>query len=190
MVIHKLHWKLRIDNPATVKPADFFKVFNSWIPDSPEVFVDVADYQHVHDGPLILLVGHYVDCALDATDRQLGFLYSRKQPLAKSTAETMHLTLLACLQAALRLQADPVFNGTLSLRTDSVQLIVNDRALAPNTPETLARLRPHLEAVGTALFGNATLTRADADAPKKRFSVVMAGNVSVPLAELAARLAK
>ena len=89
MNLQFLNWKIFLDNPAEVESEEFFRVWNAWIPDSPEVFVDVADYAHVNDGPLIVLVGHYLNFSLDSGDRRLGLLYDYKQPMEGANDEKL-----------------------------------------------------------------------------------------------------
>ena len=103
MDLQYLNWKLYLENPAEAEPDEWFKVFNGWIPDSPEIFIDVADYKHVQDGPVTVLVGHYVNLSLDAGGRTLGLLYDYKHPMAGSNEEKLKSSLLGLLRAALRL---------------------------------------------------------------------------------------
>src|SRR5690606_15524340 len=70
MNLQNIQWKLHLDESTVGNPHDWFKAFGTWIPDSPEVFVDVADYSHVQDGPVIFLSGHNECYSLDATGRR------------------------------------------------------------------------------------------------------------------------
>lgn len=188
MELQKINWKLFIKTPDTATPERFFKIFNAWIPDSPEVFIDVADYKHVHDGPLILLVGHYVDYALDATGRELGLLYNRKQPMEGSAAERVRQSLCDVLKAAARLADDAEFAGQLLFDTSRFGFIVNDRALAPNTAATFQAIAPLLTAVFEPIFGVGNVRLDHLQDPKQRFTVTVQTTNSASLAELVARL--
>lgn len=173
MSVEKPNWKLFIANPERVVPGDFFKVFNTWIPNSPEIFVDVADYSHVHDGPLTLLVGHYVDYALDATGRRLGLLYNRKRNAERQAPIDLKTSLRETLAAAKRLLDDPTLKGKLAFKSDELLFMVNDRALAPNTAETFARIKLELDAVCTSLYGKGAYTLEQKKDPKQRFQVLI-----------------
>lgn len=175
MNLQKIHWKVYFKNPAVAKPDDFFRVFNTWIPDSPEIFIDVADYQHVHDGPVTLLAGHHVDYALDDTDRRRGFLYARKQPLTGDNASKISGSFSDFTETCKKLADDPLFEGQLQFKTDELLFLINDRGIAPNTKETLNAIKPELEKFFSKQgIGPVTLThRAD---PKQRFSVVISAN--------------
>lgn len=184
MNLQKINWKLFFKDPKAAKPDTFFKVFNSWIPDSPEIFVDVADYQHVHDGPLTALVGHYVDYYLDDTGRRLGLLYSRRQGPDGSNEERISQTLKEILAAADRLEGNPEFGGNLQFSTSEILLIANDRALAPNRVETFNAIRPDLEKVLVKLFGKNQYSLTHLDDPRRRFSVSIVAKQSFSIKEL------
>jgi hypothetical protein len=64
---------------------------------------------------------------------------------------------------------------------------VNDRLLAPNTPETFEALRPALTAYFDALYGAGAYTLTPVAPGRERFSVNVTVSAPVTLAELAAR---
>ncbi|MBI4412413.1 MAG: hypothetical protein HY541_08020 [Deltaproteobacteria bacterium] len=171
MNLQKINWKIYFKSAVAAKPDIFFKVFNTWIPDSPEIFVDVADYRHVHDGPLVLLAGHYVDYALDHTDRRLGFLSGQKGGIQGDLAERIQSSLLEFLKAAQRLEKDPAFGGKLDFATNELLFIANDRALAPNTSATFSEIKPILYKILSRIFESKELNMEHLPNPKQRFSV-------------------
>ncbi len=154
-LIENINWKIFLDNPEAAKPEELFRVFNGWIPDSPEIFIDVADYQHVGDGPLVLLSGHYVNYVLDSMEGRLGLLYDRRQPYDVNLDNVARLkqSLLDTLRAAKRLADDASFPEKLKFFTGELRLVMNNRALTPNTPEAFAALQPHLAKALEAVFG-------------------------------------
>lgn len=184
MNLQKINWKLFFKDPTVAKPDDFFRVFNSWIPDSPEIFIDVADYQHVHDGPLTVLIGHFVDYALDETDRRRGFLYGCKKTLEGDEEERLRTTLSSLLKAADRLVSDSLFGGKLHFLTNELEFTVNDRALAPNTSETFTALSPQLNKVMKNLYGEGNYQLNHLKNPKRRFSVRITSTKTFSLPEL------
>lgn len=163
--LQKIQWKLFFKNPSAIKPDDFFRIFNTWIPNSEEVFVDVADYSHTHDGPVTLLVGHYLDYALDNTDLKLGFLYSHKQPLAGDNQEKLNSTFQRFLQACQRLKTE--------FKTDEIFFQINDRALAPSTPKIFAAIQGELTRFLDAILTPGSYTLEHQKEPKKRFGVLI-----------------
>jgi len=187
MDIQKITWKIYFKNPEACKPEEFFKVFSTWIPNSPEIFVDVIDYKHVVDGPLTLLAGHYVDYMLDHTDRRLGFLYSAKKPLNGSNSEKIEESLADFLESCKRLIEDPLFKGKLQFKTNELLFMINDRGIAPNTPETFSQVKPDLEKVTRTVFGSDSSLEQVSD-PKKRFSVILTCQKETDLKKLIDRL--
>lgn len=189
--IEKINWKLFIDRPESVATSDFFKVFNTWIPNSPEIFVDVADYAHVHDGPLTVLVGHYVDYCLDAGDRRLGLLYNckRKRRDPGQAPVSLESSLAELFTAAKRLCADPVFQGKLAFKGDELSFLVNDRALAPNTAATFRAFEPGLNALCTALYSKGAYTLTPVNEPKQRFRVTIKNTAGRSIDDCLKRLA-
>jgi hypothetical protein len=169
MNLQHVNLKLYLENPETIKLADFAAVFNNWIQKQrlEELLIDVADYLHVHNGPGIMLIGHEADYSLDNRAGRLGLLYNRKEQIDGTTQEKLAQAARAVLTAAQILERE---NG-LKFNGSEVQLIVNDRLLVPNTLETYAALEPELRTFFDKLYGGTghTLThRAD---PRERFTV-------------------
>lgn len=183
-----INWKIFLENPAEAETEEWFKVLNEWIPDSPEVFLDVADYKHVSDGPVLVLVGHYLNLSLDGNGRRLGLLLDYKQPMDGTNPEKLKSTLLTLLKAAQRLQAEPGLHHKPRFKASELQLIVNSRAVAPNTPATLEAAKPDLVKVLSAAYGEGGFSLDhDAD-PRVRFSVQARSKAPIALDELVQRL--
>ncbi len=194
MNIQNVNWKLFIENPEDIVPAEFFKVFSDWIPDSPEIFVDVSDYTHVHDGPILFLAGHFVNFALDLTGNRLGLLSDYKQVMDGSDEEILRKTLAETLQTAKRLEDEPQFKTAPKFSLTELSFIVNNRAVAPNTPATFAALAPELQKVLGKAFGSdkVHLEQVKGD-PRERFAVTIQiqedGKGKPSLANLISKLA-
>jgi hypothetical protein len=168
--VQHVNVKFFLLNAAGVKTADYTGVFNGWIQTRAlgELLVDVADYGHVHQGPGLVLIGHESNYSLDETGGRLGLLYNRKALVEGSNQARLRQAVARALTAAQKLEREQGFHFDGS----EVQLILNDRRLAPNTPETLAVLRPDLEALFNTLFAGAayTVTHSSTD-PRERFTV-------------------
>jgi len=133
-----------------------------------ELLIDVADYLHVHNGPGMILIGHEADYSLDNRAGRLGLLYNRKAQLDGSVQEKLAQAAGAALIAARLLEKE---NG-VKFNGHEAQLLINDRLLVPNTPETFAALEPDLRAFFDRLYSGTeyTLTYASVD-PRERFTV-------------------
>jgi hypothetical protein len=171
MNLQQLNWKTHLSNAGITAPSEWFKVFNTWIPDGPEVFIDVTDYRHVGEGPVILLAGHKANFSLDQTGMRMGLLYDMRQPLETSNADKLKSTLKRLLEGAARLEDDATFAERPVFDAGDLKLVVNNRAVAANTEANFSALKdeatPLLDAVLGA--GNYSVSR-DLD-PKQRLAL-------------------
>jgi hypothetical protein len=169
MNVQHINIKFYIENAESVKIADFYPVFNTWTQTQrlDELLVDVADYLHVHNGPGLMLIGHEADYSLDNRAGRLGLLYNRKEQLEGTTQEKLVQAARAALTVALILQNE---NG-LKFNGQEVQVIVNDRLLAPNNTKTFGALEPDLKAFFNKLFNSAEYTLTNIAEPRERFTV-------------------
>lgn len=172
--LQKIGWKFFFEKGVSVPSTKTsFTIFNTWIAGSPEIFIDVSDYSHVPEGPVVLLTGYYADVVIDRTDDQLGFLYQQKMPLSGTTSEKLEKTLKTALAAATRFGNEALLKDKMAIDHTRLQFLINDRAIAPNTPETYARYQEALADCLTKTFGKAPkLTHLSE--PKKRFRVLAA----------------
>jgi len=169
MNIQHINIKLFIENPESVNLADYSAVFNTWIQKHKldELLIDVADYLHVHNGPGLILIGHEADYSLDNRSGQLGLLYNRKEPLDGSTQEKFTQAARAILNVAQLLEKE---NG-LKFNAQELQVMINDRLLAPNTIETFVTLEPELRTFLDKLYGGAEYEISYKTDPRERFTV-------------------
>lgn len=186
MELQHINLKLFIENPESVKLEDYGGIFNNWIQQqwTDELLVDVADYQHVHAGPGVVLIAHEANYSIDNTDNRLGLLYNRKAQLSGTNQEKLAQAARALLKAAQKLQKEQglKFNGR------EVQLIINDRLVAPNTTETLGALLPDLNAFFGKLFGGAEFTIDPVANPRERFTVFVTSVVDSDVNSLLSRV--
>jgi hypothetical protein len=169
MNVQHINIKFFIENPEIVNLAEYSAVFNSWIQEHAleELLIDVADYLHVHNGPGIMLIGHEADYSLDNRAGRLGLLYNRKAQLEGTTQEKLAQAAHAALTAAQILKKE---NG-LKFSGQEVQIIINDRLLVPNTPETFDTLESDLRAFFDRLYSDAEYTLTHHTDPRERFTV-------------------
>jgi hypothetical protein len=184
----KINIKFYADAPG-LRLANVVPIFHSWIqfhsiPD--HLLIDVADYNHVPDGPGVVLVAHEANIYLDRFDGRLGLTYSRKQPLLGRFSDRLRFCFIAALQAAALLDGNSDLNG-IKFRTNETNLRINDRLYAPNTPETLAQVKPELEKFLREFYGSDVKVEHRAD-PRRLFEVQIRANSAPSLEELTSRL--
>jgi hypothetical protein len=186
MDIQHVNIKLFIENPETVHLDDYTGIFNGWIQNqwTEELLVDVADYQHVHAGPGVVLVAHEAHYSIDNTENRLGLLYGRKTKIDGSTVDKLAQATRATLKAAQKLEKEQ----KLKFNTREVQVIINDRLLAPNTSETLAALSPDLNTFFGKLFDGAEFAIDHNVDPRERFTVTVTTSAKTDVKTLLSRL--
>lgn len=180
--------KVHVDGPLAIDPAKVVDVFHPWVAGQtiPGVLlVDVAELLHVPDGPGVIAVGYEADFALDHGDGIWGAFYRRKNVLPGSNHDRIAEALHSVGDLCVRLET--ALPGLKFSRTD-FELIINDRGIAPNTPETYAAALPEIAAGLRAAVGHEgfTFTRHDRE-PRRRFGVTIKSAQTLEWAALAAR---
>ena len=178
----KLSLKLFLEDPAQAHGLKLLPVFQTWIQlhaMEDHLMIDVADYDHVPDGPGTVLVTHEANLYLDHIGGRPGLLYQRKQPLPGPFKDRLTTILRHTLQAARRLEDHP----GLRFRTDEFQLKIHDRLLAPNNPDTFNAVKADLEST----FGPAAQLHHNPD-PQKLFEVTVRAQGGRAISDLLAML--
>lgn len=144
------HFKVKLFATTQDAPVhSAIAVFHRWIQESllPDTLIDVSDYLHVPVGPGIILVAHEGIYSLDTEGGKLGLTYTRRTALGGSDTDRLRQAVESVLRAAELLESSPEFSGKLAFDRSSWEVAVNDRLLAPNTPETYQALQPALASV-------------------------------------------
>ena len=176
------------DGPLDLEP--YIGLFHRFIQERSleGLLIDVADYAHVPDGPGILLVGHEVDYGVDLGGGRPGLLVTRKRHGDAGLPRVLEDALRKGLVALAAIARSGV--GALRFRTDSLQIQILDRLVAPNAEAGFEALRAGAEPVLAALYGKAglELVRDHAGDPRRPLALRVAA-VGAPDAEaLLARL--
>lgn len=170
--LQRINVKFYLEDPESLAAAEAFRIFNSWIPTTPdEVLIDVADYSHLAEGTLTLLVGHEANYSLDNHSAEMGLLYSRKQPADGDLPERLASAFKAALTACRRLEEEPSLAGKVKFRSDDVLLVANDRLNATNNEASENVLRAALDPVLAQLFAGAEYAVERDPAPELRLNL-------------------
>lgn len=155
---------------------DAIQVFHRWIQDNrvPEIAIDVSDYEHVPEGPGIILVCHEAIYGLDQAKGKLGLVYNRRTELNGSIEERLRQALNAAENAAAMLEQEPEFADRLRFDRNAWEVVVNDRALAPNTPATWDALTPTLCRVFDSIIGAGRYSLTPTRDPRELFTATVA----------------
>lgn len=180
MMLQHVNVKIYLDGRLGVDLGRFIEVFHDWIREQTldELLIDVADYRHVPAGPGVLLVGHEADYSMDHADNRYGLRYNRKAPLDGTNVDRFRCAFGSALHACRLLEDRLAPEGSLRFSRQEFELFINDRALAPNTPETYEAAKPDLEAFLNDVLGHGDFSVEHRDDPRTLFGVVV--NVARP----------
>jgi hypothetical protein len=150
-------------------------VFHRWIQENrvPETAIDVSDYEHVPEGPGVILVCHEAIYGLDEGKGKLGLVYNRRTVLNGSVEERLRQAVNAAEAAAELLEREPEFAGQLHFDRNAWEVAVNDRALAPNTDATWEALAPPIREVFDSIIGAGRYTLERNHDPRELFTVTV-----------------
>lgn len=153
----RLDVKLFVAEGARVEASELIPVFHGWIQRTAiadELLIDVAVYDHVVDGPGVVLVGHEGQYGYDCSRGRHGLLYSqRRAPIDGGFREALAYTLQHALRACALLEKDEALAGRLEFSGRELLVRINDRLLAPNTEQTWKAVEPDARAVLSQVFG-------------------------------------
>jgi hypothetical protein len=190
MQLQHVNMKLLVQNPGDVDLEALIPIFHNWIQVQPfpEKLLDVADYSHVPEGPGVVLIGYQGDYSVDNTDNRLGVRYNCKAVLGGENGDRLLHAARAALTASQRLEADSRLNGKLRVNGQEMEIFVNDRLLAPNTPETRECSRAEFDAFFHKFFGGNAYSLSYTSDPRKLFSVAVKAARAFSVSDLLANL--
>ncbi|MEO8603776.1 MAG: hypothetical protein ABI629_14475 [bacterium] len=189
--LQRIGLKLFCADGAAVQPHEFVPIFHHWIQQHSveQMLIDVANYEHVPDGPGIVLVAHEGNYSIDLGGGQLGIMYTRKAPVQGDMVARLTSLARTVFGAARLLEQDAALGGRLRFRGDRLALFANDRLRAPNDAPTYAAFQPTLDALLHKLYGDAKCEVARPGDPRSRFGVSITASIPASVDELLARLA-
>jgi len=176
---------------AALRPRELVPVFHRWIQQralSDQLLIDVADYEHVPEGPGVMLVAHGGNFSLDLGDGRMGLVYTRKEPSPGTLIDRLRAVVRTTLAACSLLEGDAALAGRLRFRGDELYLFANDRLRAPNTPATASALRSAVDDLVGRLYAGARCVVTPEPDPRERPGFHVKAPAGVDIGELAARL--
>ncbi len=189
MDAHQIHAKLPLAPGAALTAPALLPLFHAFIQEQAlanELLIDVADYSHVQDGPLLVLIAHESHYALDRSGGRLGLAYARKRevqpvpPAQRLVAAWRRLFVAASLVSE---------RAQVAFDTRELWLSVVDRLRAPNTPATWEMVQPEITEAAQQLYGaGVKLTRQGDE--REPLSVHLQAEPALSLQEILARLAR
>lgn len=153
--LHRIQVKAFLKESPAIDPAALIPVFHKWIQQGPleELLIDVANYEHVPDGPAVMLIAHEADYALDRADGRPGLLYTRKRDLPDGVGSAVGLALRRLFSAARLLEEERSLGGRCTFRTDEIEIRFLDRLNVRNEEASLHRIRDEVVRSLTEFYG-------------------------------------
>ena len=190
--LQRIGLKLFFADGGAPQPRAVVPVFHRWIQTSAikdQLLIDVADYEHVVDGPGIVLVAHEGIFSLDGDDGRMGLAYVRRQPSAGPLADRLRTITRTLLAACQMLEDEAALGDRVRFRGDELHVFANDRLRSPNTAESLSAFEPAVRELSHSLYGDtsATVTPLPADRRERlgvRVTAAQAADVRTLLARL------
>ena len=165
MNLQHVTFKIFVEGELQADWEPFLHVFHDWVAaqSMPEMMIDVADYRHVPQGPGVVMVGLDADYALDDTAGAPGLRYVRKAASSEDNATQVRNAFTRAADACQRLES--VIDGLRFSRTN-FELAINDRAVAPNNPDTQKQLETELPELLKQAMGTDVSIQVQTDARK------------------------
>ena len=188
--LQRIGLKLFCADGVAVRPHQLVPIFHRWIQQHSveQMLIDVADYEHVPDGPAIVVVAHEGNYSVDLGGGQLGLAYTRKQPVDGDLAARLNSLVRTVFGAARLLEQDAALGGRLRFRADRMALFANDRLRAPNQASTYAAFQPTLDSLLRRLYDGASLEVSRPTDARDRFGVSIRASSAPSLDHVLARL--
>jgi hypothetical protein len=173
MEIQHVNVKLFLEHAEELDLAPLIPVFHRWIQTqwADELLLDVADYRHVHAGPGVVLIGHQGNYSVDCTGGRMGVRYNRKAPVAGNNQDCLAQATRSALTACQRLASEPELRGAFRFNGCELEVSVNDRRLAPNTPQTRSAADADLRPFLATLLAGAEYSTSYPNDPRDSFSI-------------------
>ena len=190
MDLQQINIKVFSTEDSEVNYTNFIKVFNRWMEEADsDDFLNYADYSHVDAGPGVLLILKQANYSIDNAFHRPGFLYNRKHEVEGDNAEKIRLALAETLSKCQMLETAEELENAMQFNGNDILFMINNRNIAPNTPETADAIQGYLEPVLKQMYGDDDfqIERTTEDA-RERFAVHISANSEKPISELLSNL--
>ncbi len=125
--------KYFLEDPDGINPPELVPVFHRWIQRDAlsGLWIDVADYLHVPEGPGIMLIGHEADLYLDFSRGKAGLAYVRKREFSSSLEDNVLLAIRSLDEAVSLFNKENALEQRYRVRTDELEITFLDRLRVP-----------------------------------------------------------
>ena len=190
MDLQQINIKVFATEDSKIDYTNFIKVFNRWMKEADsDDYLNYADYSHVDAGPGVLLILKQANYSIDNAYHEPGFLYNRKHAVEGDNPEKIRQALTEVLSKCEQLEASAELENAVHFNGADILFMINNRHIAPNTPETAESIQADLTPVLQQMYGDDDFTVArPSDDHRERFAVRISANSDKPISELIANL--
>ena len=190
MDLQQINIKVFATEDSKIDYTNFIKVFNRWMKEADsDDYLNYADYSHVDAGPGVLLILKQANYSIDNAYHEPGFLYNRKHAVEGDNPEKIRQALTEVLSKCEQLEASAELENAVHFNGADILFMINNRHIAPNTPETAESIQADLTPVLQQMYGDDDFTVARPfDDHRERFAVRISANSDKPISELIANL--
>ena len=176
--LQKINVKFGIDAAADADWDALLNIFSRWRLEEGEEILDLADYSHVPEATSIILVSKRWQLGVDFSrgtgeDRAggwAGLLYASRKGLEGDLGARLRSVLVSALEKFQRLAGEKEFPRGVTILYGELDIAFNDRLLVPNNDEMAALVRPTVEEVLAALYGDEGCSVEREDDPGRRLA--------------------
>ncbi len=190
MDLQQINIKVFTTKDSRINYTNFIKVFNRWMDDNEQDdYLNYADYSHVDAGPGVLLISKRANYSIDNDWNEPGFLYNRKHAVDGDNSEKIRHALAEVLAKCEQLETSVELEDAVHFSGADILFMVNNRHIAPNTPETAEAIQQVLTPVLRQMYGNDdfTLERISEDV-RERFALRISADSNKTISELLSNL--
>jgi len=190
MDLQQINIKVFTTKESCINYTNFIKVFNRWMDEADsDDYLNYADYSHVEAGPGVLLISKQANYSIDSAHHEPGFLYNRKHAVKGHNPQKIRQALVEALSKCEQLEAAAELENAIHFNGANLLFMINNRHIAPNTPETAAAVQAELIPILQQMYGtdDFTVQRISEDI-RERFSLRISANSDKPISQLLANL--
>ena len=190
MDLQQINIKVFVTADSRVSYENFIKVFNRWMEEADQDdYLNYADYSHASAGPGVLLISKRANYSIDNAMNRHGFLYNRKYKVEGENREKIRQALVETLDRCQRLQNAEELENEVHFTGEEILFMINNRHIAPNTPEMFEAIESELAPVLEQMYGSANfkLDRASEDV-RERFAIRISASSNSGISEMLTNL--
>ena len=190
MDLQQINIKVFATADSHINYQNFIKVFNRWMEEADQDdYLNYADYSHTSSGPGVLLISKSANYSIDNAMNRHGFLYNRKHKIEGENREKIRRAFVETLTRCQRLENAEELENEVRFTSGEILFMINNRHIAPNTPEMFEAIKLELAPVLEQMYGDANFTLdCPSEDVRERFAIHISASSNSEISELLTNL--